>query len=284
MNYLFTLIALYARTLLYGIGMHLSLSVTGILFLGFTTVINISLYTLAIAERNHFSPGIAFLFAFAAAILASFLFVVLYEKVSPDSFSVLGLCSIVAFDALAKSWIGLTNGVQGISGIARPFFLQSLTAMMFYTALLAIGFLCLEWLFLKSPLGRQSRGFKEDTILLSSLGISPEKISRMILLFSGSLFSISGMLAVWHVQFLDPNLFGLNALIEILSIAILALRPRVRDVALATLFVILLPEFLRFLNITANLLGHLRVLLYSLLLIILLKKIAPKLYISKRTL
>jgi len=78
---------------------------------------------------------------------------------------------------------------------------------------------------------------------------------------------------VWRIRFLDPSFVGLPLLLQMLTIAIIAARPKVRWVALSTLFIVLLPEVLRFVDLPSSMVGQLRVLIYAGALIIILKNL-----------
>lgn len=283
MGYFLTLINKLSQTLIVGIGIHLSFSLGGILFLGFPTIVSVSAYALAISERAGLNPYIALLVAMAAALVVSLLFAYLFVKVSAESFSVLGLASIVAFEALARSWDGVTNGILGIGGIQRPEIFTNLPALVIGTILIAMLVLFLEGVLLQSKFGRALRAFKENPTILEVLGISHQKVSTILIILTGLIFSLGGILIVWQVQFLDPSFGGLTMLIEILTIGILTLKPQVKAVVIATLLVVLLPEILRFTSLPSNIFGHLRVFLYSLILIFLIIKFQNKLFISQRS-
>jgi len=102
-------------------------------------------------------------------------------------------------------------------------------------------------------------------------------------IIGGSLLSgISGLLEVFRIQFLDPSFGGIPNLIVLVSISILALKPKVKAVVLASMLVVFLPELISFLDFPSALLGHLRVLLYSVLLIVLIHTISGKSQFQKR--
>lgn len=283
MNYFFTLLKNFGHLLVLSTGIELVFSRAGIFFLGFPTVITVSGYALAIAQREGVVPWQAFIVALVVALLTGLLFAHLYLKVSPDSFAVIGLASVLAVEALAKSWEKLTNGVLGIPGIARPEWISTLPQLMLFSLFLGVMLLTFEMLLLKSPLGRMLQGFKEDPLALEALGISSNRVAHHTILVSSVVFALGGTLMIWHVQFLDPGFGGLPLLVELLTIGILAINPKRRYFFLGIGTVLLLPEFLRFLHLPTTSFGHLRIFLYSLGLIILLMTLKSKLYIIKRS-
>lgn len=283
MGYLNTLLNKIGHMFTMGIGIHLVFSLGGIFFSGFPTIVGMGAYTLAICEKLGMGPWAACLAALAVSIMISLLFAYLFVKVSADSFAVLGLASIIAFKSLTLSWDTLTNGVLGISGIKRPELLTSLSSLAIMALLVALFMIGFEIVLLKTTFGRALRALKENPTTLEALGVSPKKISSIIIVVSGAIFAIGGMLMVWQVQFLDPSFGGLDMLVEVLTIGILALRPQTRWVGLGTMFVVFVPEALRFLDLPSTIFGHLRILLYCFSLIVLIIKLQDKLYIPQRS-
>lgn len=283
MGYLATIINKIGQMFTMGVGIHLVFSLGGIFFLGFPTVVSVAAYTLAICEKQGMSPWLALIAALIAGLIVSLLFAYLFIKVSADSFAVLGLASVIAFNALALSLDTLTNGVLGISGIKRPELFDSLPALAIAAILVALLMIIFEILLLKTTFGRALRALKENKTSLAALGVSPNKISTIIIVITGIIFSIAGIFMIWQVQFLDPGFGGLHLLVEVLTIGILALRPQIRWVALGTLFVVFVPEALRFLSLPSTILGHLRILLYCTFLIVLILKLQDKLHIPHRS-
>jgi branched-chain amino acid transport system permease protein len=93
---------------------------------------------------------------------------------------------------------------------------------------------------------------------------------------------VSGLLAIWRIQFLDPSFGGIVLLIQVVTIAIIAAKPKVRWLAVATLIIVLLPEILRFLNLPSTIIGHLRNLLYAIIMIAITRNISNNLLPQKR--
>lgn len=283
MGYFLTILSFFFNTLIEGVAVHLVLSLAGIIFLGMPTVLKASLYALAIAEKSGISPEVSFFIAILVSLLVGLLFALLYTRVSPDSFAVLGMASMLALDALVKSMDKVTNGVLGISGIVRPGWMPDL--MMVGIVSVIVGLICLffELILLQTPFGRKMRGFKEDEITLQSMGINTKKLSRFVIIISSLFLSIAGSLFLWRIQFLDANFGGVPALVFLLTLGILALKPRIRFVVLGSAVVTFLPEILRFFQFPSSLMGYIRDLLYALFLILLIHQLHKHFIPSRRT-
>ncbi len=283
MGYFLTVIAGFCSDALAGVGLHGVFSLAGIFFLGIPVVMKISVYALAIAQRAGVPPEIAFIFAIIAAIAVGIIFAYLFVKVSPDSFAVLGLASLLACESLLQSWDSVTNGILGISGIRRPELFSSLPSLVIIYVLAVAVFFLLEWIFLRTRYGRLVRAYKQNEIVLQALGHSSSRIGQLLIIAASFIYGVVGILMAWRIQFVDPSIAGIPYLIEIVTIGVLALNPRVSSLAAATFFVAVFPEVLRFFNPPTAIMGYSRVLLYSIFLMVIIGKLLPKLSISNRS-
>jgi len=281
MGYFLTTIATFFTTLQAAAGIHGVFSLAGIFFLGVPVVMEMSIYALAIAQKAGIPPQYAFLIAMLVAVLCGILFAYLFVKVSADSFAVLGLASLLASEALLQSWDSVTNGILGIS-VKRPDFFNSLPALAILFGMAMAIVLILEYVLLKTWLGRTIRAYKQNEIALEAIGRPTKKIAQALIIFASCVYGLTGVFIAWRVQFVDPQIAGIPYLIEIITMGILALSPRVRSLAWAALFVTFFPEVLRFLNLPTTMMGYARVILYSLVLLFLIHRLSPKLAISNR--
>lgn len=283
MGYFLTIVSFFFNTLIEGVAIHMVLSLAGIIFLGVPTVVKASLYALAIAEKAGIAPEISFVIALLVSIVVGLMFGFLFTRVSADSFAVLGMASMLALDALIKSTDKITNGVLGISGVVRPTWMSDLAAVTIATVV--IGLICLgvEAILLQTPFGRRMRAFKEDEITLQSLGLNTKRFSRKVIVITSVFLSLAASLFLWRIQFLDANFGGVAFLVFILTLGILAVKPKLRYVILGAAVVSFLPEILRFFQFPSSLMGYIRDLLYALFLILLVHQLHTRFIPSRRT-
>lgn len=282
MGYLFTQLARFSEAAVMSVGAHLTIAVSGIFFLGIPVNFSLAAYAMVIAQNQGTSLFVSILIALGAVLISSFVFVLAYLKLSADSFTVFTLASILAFDAALKSWDSLTGGVLGIAGITRPEFIGTLIKLAWFQFALAILAFIVEQIILKTHLGRSLLAMKENEYLVESLGISRRHLGAIAITISSFAAAISGIVTVWRLQFLDPSFGGIMLLVEIVTIAIVAAKPKVRWLAFSTLVIVLLPEALRFLNLPSTIVGHFRNLLYALILLVMIKNISARLLPRKR--
>jgi branched-chain amino acid transport system permease protein len=81
---------------------------------------------------------------------------------------------------------------------------------------------------------------------------------------------IAGAFFASYITFIDPSTFTLNESIFILSIIILGGLANIRGSMLGALFLILLPEILRFVGFPSDIAAQMRQVVYGVLLILLM--------------
>ena len=282
MGYWLTQLARLSETAISAIGAHLAIAVGNIFFLGIPVMFAMGAYGMVIPQQYGISLPWSIAISMALVLATSLVFVAAYLKVSRDSFTVFTLTSILAFDALLKSWDKVTGGMLGISGIMRPGFVDSLGKLAWLQFGIMVFILLIEYVLLKSWFGRALQGMKENSHVVESFGISTKVLGSTVIIISSVCAAIAGILAIWRIQFLDPGFGGILILMQIATIAIIASKPKIRWLSGATLFVVLLPEILRFFALPPTMVGHLRDLIYSALLIIILKTMSKNLLPRKR--
>ena len=283
MGYIILQLMRFFETLIFATGIHMTVSVGGISFFGFSVAYLVGAYVFAIAAKAGLTLTVAVIAAILAAVVIGFFFSLLYRRLSDDSFAVFGVASIFAFDALVRSWGSVTGGVLGIAGVPRPDFVQSTTALLWLQIAIAVIVLAVEYLLLKAPFGRALVAHKESPSLLSSAGVSPKRIGMIAIVLAAGLAGLSGILGAWRIQYLDPSFADIQSFLFGLTICIIATKPKISWLIGASAVVVLLPEVFRFLPFPASIFAYLRVLTYGIAMIILVHRISAKYTTNKRT-
>lgn len=282
MGYVLTQIARFFEGLMVSIGEHLTLSVAGIFFLGFPVTFSFSAYAYTILARQGTPLWLAIATALAGSGVVGVLFALLYRRLSNDSFAVFTLASVLAFSALVSSWESLTGGVLGIPGVPVPPFARGLSSLTFFEALLSAVLVAGEYFLLRSSFGRSLQAHKESKTFLDSLGTDSRSVGSIVVVLSSLLGAVGGLVTIWRIQFIDPTFGGVALLLQILTISILAVRPRVGWLMGATAVIVFLPEALSFFPFPSSVLGPLRLLVYAVFLMILINRFSANYTSEKR--
>ncbi len=283
MGYILTIIARFAENTVLGSAGQISYSIAGIHFFGIPVLASVAAYTLAICLHLGLGQGTSLLLSLIAALGALGMFLIAYRKLETDTFAVFSLASILATDAVIRSWESVTGGALGISGITRPAFITSLDSLVVFECIIMVILLAIQFLILLSRVGLYIRGLRENKLLLSSLGVNPVSVGSIAITASSILGAIAGIVTLYRIQFIDPSFGGIPWLLTMLTVAIIAVRPKVSSLILASLAITLLPEGIRMLSLPSSILGHVRTAIYAIIVIIAARSLARYLPVVERT-
>lgn len=193
-------------------------------------------------------------------------------KTVDDYYVVITLGIQVVIYSIMNNWQSVTNGPLGISGIPTISFigipLESKWEFL-SIALIITGFV---WFVLhnitKSPFGRVLRALSEDEIYTDSLGKNVGNAKIVSFVISGMLASLGGVLYAYYISYIDPTSFTLDESIFILSIVIIGGMRNLWGIFLAAVFLVLLPEALRFVGMPSSIAANMRQIIYGIALII----------------
>jgi len=282
MGYFLTVLSAYAGTLMAGVGIHLLLSMGGVLFLAVPALVQVAAYSYVLTMEAGLAMPVALLASLVITLLFCVAFISLHRRLSQDAFMVVSLASMIGVESLLVSWSSVTNGALGIGGLSRPELFNSLESYTFLTVLVAATFVAFEWFWLHSKKGRFLRAAKEHPQALESLGVSVKNTLSQVMLIAGVAFATGGWYFVWKYRFLAPDSTGIEYLIQIVTIGIIASKAQVRWVLLATAIVVGIPEIFRFLDLPSASLGYLRSIFYTVFLALLILKYHDRISISNR--
>ena len=175
--------------------------------------------------------------------------------------------------SILYNWTAVTRGPYGIPGISGirilgiwelsgvyPYFFVSLILMI----LVALLFNNL----LDSPFGRTLRAIKANEVLVESFGRNVVAIKSWAFFISAAVASIAGVIYASYVSYIDPTSFTLDESIFIISALFIGGIGNVRGPVLGALFVVLLPEILRFVGLPDSIAANLRQIIYGLALVL----------------
>ena len=210
MGYFLTVFSTFTGTLIAGVGIHLLLSMGGVLFLAVPALVQVSAYSYVLTLEAGFSMPVALLSSLLISCVFVGAFILLHRRLSEDAFMVITLASMIGVESLMSSWTSVTNGALGIGGLSRPALFNSLEGYTLLTVILAGAFLIFEVVWLHSKKGRFLRAGKEHSEALESLGVSFENTVAQVMLIAGIAFASGGWLFVWKYRYLAPDSIGIE--------------------------------------------------------------------------
>jgi branched-chain amino acid transport system permease protein len=250
---------------------NLSFGVGGLFNLAHVASFALGAYVTALAsielETSFFSCVIL---SMGAAALFSLLLGAISLRLEHDYFAIGTLAFASLVSAILINWKTVTRGVLGIPGIPRPVLwghtLQdngSFLLLVFIAALLSNIFFWILW---QGSFGRVLRAQAEFPQACTVLGREVRLIKISAFALSSAFAGLAGLFYAYYISYIDPSSFALREMIFVLTIVLVGRPGSFWGCLFSVIFLVLLPEGLRFLEIPSHILGPLRQLLYSIVL------------------
>ncbi len=209
-----------------------------------------------------------------AAMLTSGVFALLIGgislKLTHDYFAIGSLAFSAVVTAVLINWKSLTRGVLGIPGIPRPEiaeinFYENINFLYFLAIVVVAVYIVLYCIF-RSRFARRLRAQAEHEPATMALAIGIGSLRNTSFIIASAFAGLAGAIFAYYINYIDPSSFGLHEMVFVLSLVIVGKPGSFWGVTLSTIFLVLLPEPLRFIDIPPSVLGPMRQLLYAVIL------------------
>lgn len=276
MNYLFHLLILINIYTILALSLNLLVGYTGLLSLAHAAFYGIGAYGATLVMVKAGLPFFVALFLGAfLAMLLSLIIALASLRFRGDYFVLASLGFQVIVYALLYNWTGLTGGPHGISEIPRPalFGTEIASTPAFFVLSLPITLTILGVLYrlMTAPFGRALQAIRDDELAALTLGKNIAYFKMRSFVLASGIAAIAGSLYATYVTYLDPTSFTLDESILMLSMIIIGGTGNVRGPLVGAAILILLPEVLRFLRLPDTVAPQVRLIIYGLLLIFMMR-------------
>ena len=276
MHYILHLIIIISIYVIITTSSNLLMGMAGLLSLGQAALYGIGAYIGVFSLMGLNIPLIpAIIFVMLLVALSSMLIAYPSLRLKGDYFVVATLGFQLITFTILYNWISVTNGPFGISGIPAPelFGYIPVSGTIGFTILCVIlamlTILCCKKL-IRSPFGRVLKGLREDELALLSLGRNVTVFKIWTFVISSAIIGVAGFLYAAYIGYIDPTSFNLNESIFILAAVLIGGTGNVKGPIIGAVFVVLLPEFLRFVGFPDSVAANLRQIIYGLVLIVIM--------------
>lgn len=275
MEYLIHLAILFCIYGILALSLNLVVGYTGLLSVTHAAFYGIGAYTTAIFMNSY---GVNFFVAVAGgmifAALVGFIVGVVLSKFDGDFYALGSIGLNVIVYSILLNWQDVTRGPLGIPGIGKPILFGIDFSSNASFLVLSLGMLCLvtliTWWVSESAFGRVLKGIREDERCLQVFGYRTISYKLTVFIVAAALAAVAGSLFASYISFIDPSIFTLNESVFILAIIILGGLASLRGSLVGALFLILLPEALRFAGFPTEIAAQMRQVVYGLLLVLLM--------------
>lgn len=275
MEYLIHIVILVSIYGILGLSLNLVVGEVGLLSVTQAAFYGIGAYATALLLIN---TGLNFFIAMALGMLITGVVAFAIGTVLSPLDGHFYVLATIGFNYIVFSiflnWQSVTQGPLGISGIPRPelfgFQFTENTAFLILAAVLLALVYGVCTFITKSSFGRVLKAIREDEQAISVFGYATTYYKLAIFVISAMLAALAGSLLASYITFIDPSSFALNESIFILAIVILGGLSSSRGAILGALFLIVLPEVLRFVGFPTDIAAQMRQVTYGLILVLLM--------------
>lgn len=173
------------------------------------------------------------------------------------------------------NWTDVTHGPYGVPGIpsVKLLGIWSISGVWGYFSLTTIISILVAYLFKTikhSPYGRVLRALRNDEYSVAAMGRNVVAFKSWAFFLSAAFSGLAGLIYASYVSYIDPTSFTLDESIFIISALFIGGTGNVRGPVFGALFVVVLPEILRFVGMPDAIAANMRQIIYGLALIIIM--------------
>ena len=259
-----TLVLIYVMV---SLSFALPVGFTGLVNLGQVGLFAIGAYASAILTTHGISFWIALPLSALITMLVGLLLALPARRVKSDYYALLSLGFLFVVNSILIGWINLTRGPFGISGIDRPAFFQTPVSFLLLTFAVTVIIGLFVYRLIRSPFGKALEAVRDDDQVAESLGKPVGKLRVLSIFISAFIVGIAGAFLAHFIRFINPQLFWLDNVIWILAALVLGGLASFRGAIFGMVFLFIATEAIRFFPFSSDVLGALRLISLSLLLL-----------------
>lgn len=277
MNYLFHIVIMINIYIILCVSTNLLVGMTNLLSLGQAAFYGIGAYIAVLSLMILNLPMIpTILLVMVGTAIASLLVAYPSLRLKGDYFVLATLGFQLIVFTILYNWVSVTRGPYGIPGIPSPKLLGiiSISGLIPFLILSSVFSILIIFVFFKlvhSPFGRVLKGIRDDEIAVLSLGRNVTSFKIWAFVISSAFIGIGGFIYATYVSYIDPTSFNLDEAIFILAALLIGGTGNIKGPVAGAVFVVVLPELLRFVGFPDSIAANLRQIVYGLALIILMR-------------
>ena len=271
MEYLIHLAILFSIYAILGISLNLVVGYTGLLSVTHAAFYGIGAYATAILSTTyHWNFLVTVLVGMALAGIIALLIGLVLSRFEGDYYALASLGFNIIVYSIFLNWQSVTRGPLGIPGIERPGIVGANWQFLLMSAAFLLAIYWISQYLARSSFGRVLKAIREDEKAIQVFGYETHYYKLVIFVIGAMMAAVAGSLFAIYITFIDPSTFTLNESIFMLAIIILGGLANNKGAVLGALFLILLPEILRFVGFPTDIAAQMRQVVYGALLVILM--------------
>jgi branched-chain amino acid transport system permease protein len=277
MDYFLHIIIIINIYIILTVSTNLLVGMTNLLSLGQAAFYGIGAYLTVFALQTLHLPLIPALI-FVMVVTAAISLIIAYPslRLKGDYFVLATLGFQLIVFTILYNWTSVTRGPYGISGIPAPkvFGLLPVSGMipfLIFSSIISGLVIFIFYKLVKSPFGRVLKGLRDDDLAVTSLGRNVTAQRVFVFVISSGFIAAAGMIYATYVTYIDPTSFNLDEAIFILCAVLIGGTGNIKGPVVGAIFVVVLPELLRFVGMPDAIAANMRQIIYGLSLIVLMR-------------
>lgn len=219
---------------------------------------------------------LSLLIGLVVALAVSLIFAWLSLRLDPDGLGVMSIAFHLGLLSVVLNWNSLTRGALGIPHIPRfPFFPvleKTLGMTSLQTFALVSTFICAAWIYCiwridRGPFGRSLQALAEQPWNAAALGINKGSVHALAFCVGAVGALLTNVLFHQYIYLVHPSDFSFASLIFFIMVVVAGGPGSVRGTVIACTLLTLLREGVRFLPLSLDLIGPLRLILFGVILL-----------------
>ena len=213
----------------------------------------------------HFNLPLVVIALLVMVFTGAFSFILSFASVrlKDDYFVIATMGFQLIFFTILYNWTDVTGGPHGLLDVPgiKLFGVFELSRVYEYLILSLIMTAIVVWLFhnlASSPFGRVLNAIRADETMTLAMGRDTAMFKSWAFFLSAAIAGLAGVVYASYNSYINPNSFKLDESIFILSALFIGGIGNTKGPILGALFVVLLPELLRFVGLPDNIAAHLR--------------------------
>jgi branched-chain amino acid transport system permease protein len=199
---------------IFAASINLLLGYGGLPTLGHASYLGVAAYLSALAHlKLGLDPWMAALGALAGTTLMACAFGLIALRAVGLGFLMLTLALSQVLWGTALRWVALTDGDNGLRGLARPapfgISLEDADSFYYFALLVAVLAIWMMARFVDSPFGAALKGTRDQPRRMSALGHDVWMIRWVTFVYAGFWGAVSGLLFVHYHKYIHPVSFSL---------------------------------------------------------------------------
>ncbi len=206
---------------IFALSLNLLVGYGGMCWLGHAAFLGVAAYLAALlTTRYGFGHVTAALLSIAGTTLTAAFFGVIALRATGLGFLMITLALSQVLWGLAYRMSNVTNGDNGITGMARPaplgISLDSPASFYWFALIVAIVAFVMMTVFVSSAFGSSLKGVRDQPRRMAALGFNPWMIRWLTFVYAGFWGGVSGLLYVYYHKYIHPTSLSITSSAEAL--------------------------------------------------------------------